>query len=74
MLEATIDIARENIAHKGVSMTTNNESITKPNAHNAKYGLYTNFDRRSTNQRVDDKNDAFDKNAEIIRYMKLKNK
>ena len=74
VLEATIDIARENIAHKGVSMTTNNESITKPNAHNAKYGLYTNFDRRSTNQRVDDKNDAFDKNAEIIRYMKLKNK
>lgn len=60
------DIARENIAHKGVSMTTNNESITKPNAYSAKHGLYTNFDCRSTNQRVDDKNNVFEKNAEII--------
>lgn len=60
------DIAKENIAHKDASMTTNNEALTGSNAHGAKHDLFASFDHGSTNKRIDDKNDGFEKNAEII--------
>lgn len=39
----------------------------KSNAHGTKYDSFANFDHGSTNQKADEKDDVFERNAEIVK-------
>ena len=63
------NIAIDSVVPKNISMTANSESVARSNE--TEHNTFANFDHRIANQKADNKENPFEKNAEILRNKNL---